>query len=48
LAPQAIPRHPLAVLVLGGLCMALVYGLAVPFTGLVALSRLRRLVGAAA
>lgn len=48
LAPQAIPRHPMAVLALGGLCMALVYALAVPCTGLVALSRLRRLVDAAA
>ncbi|WP_448189270.1 flippase [Azospirillum sp. sgz301742] len=48
LAPLAIPRHPMAVLVLGGLCMALVYALTVPFSGLVTLSRLRRLVGAAA
>ena len=47
-APQFIPRNPLLTLMLGGLCMAVAYALVVPFTGLVALSRLRRLVGAAA
>ena len=48
LLPLMIPGHPLATLALGGLSMALVYALAVPLSGLVALSRLRRLVGAAA
>jgi len=44
LLPMSIQRYPLLVLALGGLSMALVYGLTVPFTGLVALSRLQRLV----
>ncbi len=45
--PLIFHHHPLLELVLGGLSMALIYALVVPFTGLVALSRLRRLVGAA-
>ncbi|WP_431860452.1 flippase [Azospirillum sp.] len=48
LLPQAVPRHPLAVLAVGGTCMAMVYAAAVPLAGLVAVSRLRRLVGASA